>query len=91
MAAFFIFHVRRTLVHHITFTLQLTPAALRFRGFAHTALGGFLVMTTHFHFTKYALALHFLLQRTECLLDIVIPYIYFYHANYLLPVQRDAV
>ncbi|KTS39597.1 hypothetical protein SB2_30920 [Methylobacterium radiotolerans] len=40
--------------------------------FARLSLRGFLIGTTLLHFAEHAFTLHFLLQNTKCLVDIVI-------------------
>jgi len=52
--------------------LQLAGAPDCFGGLTGAAFGGFLVVPPELHFAEYALALHFLLQRLEGLIDIVI-------------------
>ncbi len=55
-----------------TLTLELTGAANGFGLFAGAALGRLFVRTAEFHFTEDAFALHFLFQRFQGLIDIVI-------------------
>src|SRR5580658_553884 len=52
--------------------LQLAGAANRLGGFPGAAFGRLLVVPPELHFAEYALALHFLLQGLERLIDIVI-------------------
>lgn len=67
------------------FTSQFAGTANSFCCFAHALLGRFLIVLAHLHLTENAFTLHFLLQGTECLIDVVIAYRNFNHARYLLP------
>src|SRR6266516_3367950 len=51
---------------------QLARPADGFRPLARLLLGGFFVMAAELHLAENALALHFLLQRLEGLVDIVV-------------------
>src|SRR6266849_2578196 len=51
---------------------ELASAAYGFRLFAGFLLGGFFIMAAELHLAENSLALHFLLQRLEGLIDIVI-------------------
>ena len=71
------FRDRLRLHREKTLTLQLLArelagAANGFRLLARFLLGGFLVVATQLHFAEDALALHFLLQRLESLINIVV-------------------
>jgi len=59
--------------------LALQPLALQFAGAPHgfcclpgTPLRRLFIMTTQFHFPEDSFALHFLLQRLQGLIDIVV-------------------
>lgn len=85
---------RRSRNHHLIVTvcllaLELARAANGFGRFAHPAFGGFFVMLAHLHFTENAFALHFLFQRAQCLIDIVVAYYYFNHKNTPFRVCKD--
>src|ERR1700730_17751790 len=51
---------------------ELARAADRFRFFAGALLGGFFVVAAQFHLAENPLALHFLLERLEGLIDVVV-------------------
>ena len=52
--------------------LELAGAADGFGLFARTAFGRLFVRTAQFHFTEDTLALHFLLERLQGLIDIIV-------------------
>src|SRR5579885_2626016 len=51
---------------------ELPGAANGFRLLARFFLGGFFVVATQLHLAEDALALHFLLQRLESLVDVIV-------------------
>jgi hypothetical protein len=51
---------------------ELARAADRLRLLAGTLLGGLFVVTAQFHLAENTLALHFLLERLEGLIDVVV-------------------
>jgi len=55
-----------------TLARQLAGAAHGFGLFTGALFGGLLVVSAHLHFTEDAFALHFLLERAESLVNIVI-------------------
>ena len=63
------------------FACQFARAADRFGFFPCPLDGGFFVMLPKLHFTKYAFALQFFLERTECLIDIVVAYLYLHKVS----------
>ena len=54
------------------FAHELAGATHRFRFLAGAFFRGFFVKLATFHFAKRAFALHFLLQRAQCLFDIIV-------------------
>jgi hypothetical protein len=52
---------------------ELAGAAERFRLLSGSLFGWFFVVATKLHLAKNTFALHLLLERSECLVDIVIP------------------
>lgn len=54
------------------FTSELARATLAFCLLTNASFRWFFVVTAHLHLTKKTLALHFLFQRAECLINIVI-------------------
>jgi hypothetical protein len=65
------FHRQQTLALKLLAS-ELAGAADGLRLLPHFPLGGLFIMTAEFHLAKDALALHFLLQHPEGLIDIVV-------------------
>ena len=71
-----------------TFALRLLARQLarptdRFSLFPRPFHGRFFVMLPKLHFAENAFALHLLLERTERLIDIVVPYQYLHRFHHL--------
>jgi pimeloyl-ACP methyl ester carboxylesterase len=64
-------HRQQALALH-AFAGELARPADRFRLFAGLLFGGFFVMAAELHLAENALALHFLLERLEGLIDVVV-------------------
>jgi hypothetical protein len=67
----------RRMVSSVTLALQplaqqLTVPPNRFGPFSRPPLRGFLVITAELHFSEYPFALHFFLQGSERLIDIIV-------------------
>ena len=54
---------------------QLAVTTNRFRLLSSLALGRLLIRPTELHFPEYALTLHFLFQRFQGLVDIIVAYV----------------
>ncbi len=67
-----------------TLAEQLAVPAHGFRALALAALGRLLEMAAEFHFTEDALALHFLFQGAEGLIDVVVADLYVHGRSLLL-------
>lgn len=68
---------------------ELTRAALCFGGIANASLGRFFVVAAHFHFAEEPFALHLFLQRTKCLVDIIITDNNFYQKD--IPPSKNRI
>ncbi len=75
-------------VAFFTFAFQFAIATNCFRLFASLLYRWLLVVTAHFHFAEQTLALHFLFQSAQCLIDVVIAYDDLYYSNHLVSGRR---
>src|SRR5689334_6983674 len=63
-------------IPHLLFTGELAPAAHGLALLPRGALGGLLEIAPLLHFPENAFTLHFLLQHSQCLIDIVVAHQY---------------
>lgn len=68
----------------LAFALQLTITADGFRLLARFLLRGFLIVAAQLHFAEETFTLHFLLESTQGLVDVVIAYDDLYDGNHLI-------